>query len=508
MISDENLRFIAELFNGDLDSVFSYKKGSDLIAFFNQYFGYKEHYTGFKDKNGQGFPSRWIFTYNKFVELINSNHFDKFINIILGKNYLMREQQIDEVSAIHKSQEIQIVINNKLKSDRCSIVRKSGLFFLVNEDDDLVLIGSGGFAEVYKRKSNGCIVKKLKDDFITDAGIRSRFKREYTITKSLNDIQGIIRVFDYYESNCSYSMEEAEQTLYDYIINNTLPENNKITCIRQILNIMKIVHERDIIHRDLSPNNVLVLSGMLKISDFGLGKDLNIFNSHQTLFTNSVGQYYYCAPEQFMMLKDGDKRSDVYSLGRIINFLFSEDPTNCHHFLRSVTEKATSQNPAFRYADAAELLSATEKSILYNENFENKENVLKKARAGVFDEDVEKLLYELSGEELCKVIINRRSIVNIVFRFMQQSEERAMYIIGAIEENYQKTCSNFVDYDCFADLSEKILKGTFPYPIKEIAAGMLRYIAYNVNRFDAQRQIQDLLSHGIEPLLEEILKLN
>lgn len=40
-----------------------------------------------------------------------------------------------------------------------------------------------------------------------------------------------------------------------------------------------------------------------------------MFTSHQTIHTNSVGQYLYCAPEQFMLLKDGDFRSDVYLLG-------------------------------------------------------------------------------------------------------------------------------------------------------------------------------------------------
>lgn len=104
------------------------------------------------------------------------------------------------------------------------------------------------------------------------------------------------------------------------MINNDLPEITKINCIRQILHVMTEVHNQDIIHRDLSDNNIFIISGVLKIADFGLGKDLNVFTSHQTVHTNAMGQYFYCAPEQFMMLKDADKRSDVYSLGRVINF--------------------------------------------------------------------------------------------------------------------------------------------------------------------------------------------
>lgn len=169
-------------------------------------------------------------------------------------------------------------------------------------------------------------------------GVRSRFKREYTITKSLQGTFGIIQVYSFDEGNCSYTMEPAETTLEHFVLKNQLNEQTKLNCIRQILYIMSEVHKKDIIHRDISANNIFVISGMLKVADFGLGKDLQVFTSHQTLHTNAMGQYYYCAPEQFMMLKDADKRSDVYSLGRVINFIMTGDARNSHHIYRSVAE--------------------------------------------------------------------------------------------------------------------------------------------------------------------------
>ena len=150
-------------------------------------------------------------------------------------------------------------------------------------------------------------------------------------------------------------MEPAETTLEKYIKDNSLTDTIKINCIRQVLFVMSEVHKRDIIHRDISANNIFIMSGIVKIADFGLGKDLNIFNSHNTFLTRGVGQYVYCAPEQFMMLKDGDKRSDVYSLGRVINFIMTGDPRDSHHIFRSVAEKATNENAAYRYADAGQL---------------------------------------------------------------------------------------------------------------------------------------------------------
>jgi serine/threonine protein kinase len=101
-----------------------------------------------------------------------------------------------------------------------------------------------------------------------------------------------------------------------------------------------------------------------------LGKDLSILTSHQSYLTNGFGQFYYCAPEQFMLLKDGDKRSDVFSLGRLINFVMTTIPLTLIIYFRNVTEKATSSNPSFRQADASVLLSYIEKSILYHQQEE------------------------------------------------------------------------------------------------------------------------------------------
>lgn len=371
-------------------------------------------------------------------------------------------------------------------------------------EDDLVLIGSGGFAKVYKDKSNGLVLKKLKEDFIVDEGICSRFKREFTITNSLGDLDGIIDVFDYFDDIYAYTMEEAEQTFYNHIMGNNLSESNKKTYIKQILNIMKAVHQRDIIHRDLSPNNILIIDGVLKISDFGLGKDLNMFNSHQTIYTNSLGQYSYCAPEQFTMLKDGDKRSDVYSLGRIINFILTKDPNNDHHFLRAVSEKSTSHNAVFRFADATELLKSVERSIEFHENALNKQELIEKARKGLLDEDIENFIYEMSGDELCNEIIASNGFRGSILKFMKTNEERAIYILGVIEDNFRDVCLTWGSYDPFAKISYDIIADNFPFPIKELAAIILNYIAYDINRFSAQRLIENLKDRGIEPLIEEI----
>ena len=157
---------------------------------------------------------------------------------------------------------------NKIdERDQCKITASNGKFHLVKESEDLLLVGSGSFTNVYRQKSTGIIIKKLKDDFVTDNGIRSRFKREYYITKSLEGTFGIIDVYTFDEGDCSYTMEPAETTLEKYIKSNEVSEQIKDTCIRQILHVMTEVHNKDIIHRDLSPNNIFIMAGLPKITD-------------------------------------------------------------------------------------------------------------------------------------------------------------------------------------------------------------------------------------------------
>uniref|UniRef100_UPI0005D1335A protein kinase domain-containing protein n=1 Tax=Aeribacillus alveayuensis TaxID=279215 RepID=UPI0005D1335A len=265
----------------------------------------------------------------------------------------------------------------------------------------------------------------------------------------------------------------------------------------------------NIIHRDISPNNILIVNGMLKISDFGLGKDLDMFHSHKTNFTNSYGQLAYCAPEQFMQLKDGDKRSDVYSLGRLINFIMVRDPRGYNHCFRSVTEKATNENPSYRYSDAEELLKSFEKSIAYHENAEKMQKVREKSRNGVFDEDVENYIYELNGTELCKELVTSpSSFLDTLIEFMKKNDKRGLEIVKLIHDSFREYCGmSFSSYDPIAQFAYRVLNEDFPFVAKEISARILNYIAYDVNRFNAQRLIDRLLEKGIEPMIEEILSI-
>lgn len=288
-----------------------------------------------------------------------------------------------------------------------------------------------------------------------------------------------------------------------------MPEATKINCIRQILFVMKEVHERDVIHRDISANNIFIISGVIKIADFGLGKDLKVFTSHQTIHTNAMGQFYYCAPEQFMMLKDADKRSDVYSLGRVINFIMTEDPTNSHHIFRSVAEKASNSDAAYRYANAGQLLNYFEKAVKYNSQAENKQRIEDKIKCNVFDDEIENYyIYNLSSDDMAKKLQDTKNrFSDALLRFMDIDDRHAQYIIQSIDNSYQSVCGrSFEAYDVYASFAYAVIQRAYEFVVKEIASNILRYIAWDVNRFSAQHMVNNLINSGIEPMLEEIIQ--
>lgn len=501
MISDESLRAIAEAFCGDTKGYYSEKSGSKLVDFFNNYFDAVDVYK-------PGFPTRWRYVYDKIAEMIKANTINKFLDLILGKAFLMRDLNLDQVGAAEKAKENLEYFNSILAKDLYTITHREGHYFLVKEDADLELIGEGGFANVFRQKSTGLVVKKLKDEYLSDSGIRSRFKREFNITESLQDNAGIVRVYTFDEGKCTYTMEYAECTLEKYIRSNKLTDDIKERCIRQILRIMSEVHSRNIIHRDLSPNNIFIIAGRLKIADFGLGKDLSMITSHQTFKTNAVGQYFYCAPEQFMMLKDADKRSDVFSLGCIINFIMTCNPRDSHHIYSSVAEKARNSDAAYRYADAEQLSKFFEKSVEYHKQGERKELIQKKIHLNTYDDDVESYIYNMAPDKLCRIIMEKEmGFENAVLRFMGTNEDHAQHIIQSIEGNFRECCGwSYEANDPFASISAKVLRGKYSFVVKETAATILRYIAWDVRRFSAQDMVAKILDEGIDPMLEDILK--
>lgn len=494
------LEVVSKEFCGDYeDSLYKYKTGLQLIQFFNSNFGYEDTYYN-------GFPTRWFYTSEKLKDLQRKGLINSFFSLIMSIEFHIGEKEITAVEAVPFIDNLKVHWNMRLRPYKYQIIKVDNEYKLTSFDDDLELIGRGGFAEVYLQKSTGLVLKQLKRDSLGDEGSRHRFKREYEITKELSDIPGIIEVFDFNSSDYFYIMEKCDFTLHDFLTKNRLDLQDKESIIVEILKIVSIVHQRNIIHRDISANNIFLRGNEIRIADFGLGKKFDFVFSHQTKNTAQLGQIQYCPPEQLMELANTGKFSDVYSLGRLINFILTNNPNDKNHKYKFLVEKATSLELSSRYADAQLMYENFIKMKEYAENTEKQEALASLISQGSYDDRVALYISSLASKDLCQNIISMEGFTQALYSYFDENSESILEILTFVAIDMDNIRNRFEDADNFADVANYILENNLStFEVREKAAYILHHVAYDVNRFYAQGLVDSLIDNGIDPILEEIL---
>ena len=182
------------------------------------------------------------------------------------------------------------------------------------------LIGEGGMANVYLAfdpiLKRNVAVKILRGDLSNDEKFVKRFKREAISASSLAH-PNIVEIYDVGEENGNYFivMEYVDGVTLKTLIKKRgkmiLAEALDIT--KQVASGLECAHASYIIHRDIKPQNIMVLDdGLVKITDFGIAV---ASNSESLTQTNSVmGSVHYLPPEQANGT-GSTIRSDIYSLG-------------------------------------------------------------------------------------------------------------------------------------------------------------------------------------------------
>ena len=186
----------------------------------------------------------------------------------------------------------------------------------------LELIGSGGMANVYKarchRLNRLVAVKILKSDLADNADFRRRFRDESRAVAQLSHAN-IVSVYDVSTSgDTEYIVMELIDgiTLKQYMERRgRMDWRESLHFITQIMRGLSHAHSRGIIHRDIKPQNIMVLrDGSVKVADFGIAC---LANANQTLTQEALGSVHYISPEQAR----GDRidaRSDIYSAGVVL----------------------------------------------------------------------------------------------------------------------------------------------------------------------------------------------
>ena len=250
------------------------------------------------------------------------------------------------------------------------------------------IIGVGGMAIVYKAYDSIddriVAVKVLKDEYLTNEDFRRRFKNESKAIAVLSH-PNIVKVYDVsFGDKLQYIVMEYVDgiTLKEYIDQQkVLTWKEAVHFTVQILRALQHAHEKGVVHRDIKPQNIMMLEdGTIKVADFGIARFAN--SETRTITDKAIGSVHYISPEQ---ARGGvtDKKSDIYSVGVMLYEMLTgtlpfesdnavsvaimqmqQDPRRPREIndqipegLEDITLRAMQKDPAERYQSAADMLA-------------------------------------------------------------------------------------------------------------------------------------------------------
>ena len=249
------------------------------------------------------------------------------------------------------------------------------------------IIGVGGMAVVYK--AYDCIddrivaLKILKEEFVANEEFLRRFKNESKAIAVLSH-PNIVKVYDVsFGDLLQYIVMEYIDgiTLKEYIERQgSLRWKDAVHFSVQILRALQHAHDKGIVHRDVKPQNIMLLpDGTIKVTDFGIARFAR--SEHRTMTDKAIGSVHYISPEQARG-DITDEKSDIYSAGVLLYEMLTgklpfqadsavsvaimqlqsnpkmprEQNPSIPQGLEQITMHAMEKEPVKRYKSAAEML--------------------------------------------------------------------------------------------------------------------------------------------------------
>lgn len=231
-----------------------------------------------------------------------------------------------------------------------------GSRFLVEER-----IGRGGMAKVYcaydiHAEHDQCAVKTPHPDYLYVTGFRIRFQEEGQIGIRLANAAPhlflqVYAILEETRHNCeAIVMERFDGKTFGYMLE-TLQDSQVIAIVLQVLEAVRIAANNGIVLKDLKPSNILCNAhGGVRVIDFGLAR-----SPKSTFSDGTVGTYDFTAPEVKDGGKPGDVRSDLYSVGAILQEWI--DISNCKSDgICAIAKKLMNHNPKDRFQEPEDVM--------------------------------------------------------------------------------------------------------------------------------------------------------
>jgi len=375
-------------------------------------------------------------------------------------------------------------------------------------------INSGGFGEVFRATilddGRKVAVKRLLRPF-TDTDVK-RFGREVRIMASLTHTNILPVLYHNLDGDPpSFVMPLAEFNLDDLLYEIRQNDDRRSFIFQQILEGIYFAHEAGVIHRDIKPQNILILKGdHVAITDFGLGRFLDRDSTTITTHGDQFGTIAYASPEQFAEFCQADIRSDIYALGKILFQMLSPLPvfpivnfTGMEGKYVYIIQKCIENDPDKRYQSVRELIDDFQLLSQKEFNVESPSQLAKKMIGEIVDpfsdavdskglRELTKILLDntdnedlyleilpiLPDELISKMFINHNT------SFMSIIQVYDQFLAKSLPFNYCDSVANF--YQQVFWLSDN-------YAIKSMVFDRLLSMGWNHNRYHVRDVLASIL---------------
>ena len=420
-----------------------------------------------------------------FADQYGGIHGEKRLKLIQAVLNLLNASTVNQ----EQSQHIIRVITNVLDRDNVIVDIPENGIITVRAND---IIDSGSYCDIV-RVSETILRKELRGMYKEDPTLQKRIKYEFENMQKLAACPQILNVFDYDEDSHSYHMEKADMNLVAYLegeVELTFEERLKI--VQDILKGMKFAHENDIIHRDLHLGNVLKIGNDFVICDFGLSKDTSIIRSMKSSYTQK-NNHLFVDPvglPDFTLL---DHKSDIYSIGKMMDYIFTYNAPTTNHTFKTVVERCIWRDKALRYDSVSEIIEDVE-GVLKAQTVEDEHTLLlQKIRSNQYDALVHEYIMKLvASDQLSKFIVANKlsSFWKLLLKFEAVYQRQ---ILQAIDRGYVDATGygGWSNYDIFTLISYNAYLQLDSHELKTLAKSILEGCA-NV-RYGAKELLDGLL---------------
>ena len=359
-------------------------------------------------------------------------------------------------------------------------------------------------------------IKRIKDDLNEPdevmAEIRTRFEREARLLDEVLDHENIVPVLhrNLTGDEPLFIMPRADGNVWDEIEERAGDEEWACGVFRQMLDGMVYAHGKGVIHRDLKPENGLVFGDQVRLSDLGLGKNLEGGTVGLTRTMSGVGTEAYMAPEQFTEMKDTLPAADVFALGKLLIALLTgkhpvvgtPDVSDLPEKYRYFVSRCCEAKPANRYANArsaqesfARIDRSPDIEDVGGELEELVEAWFSRPEGDDLDvvKEIDQLLREHPGEEALYTKQVPRLPADLIYQYMDEVPDAFADMLSTYDDHVSGGLP-FEYCDTVADFYGMVFLRTNRIDVRKLVISRLVALGSTHHRYHVRKRLLGVLS--------------